>query len=95
VLLVVTPVQTPFVAVRRWPTCAEPEIAGRLTLAGALAFARTMTVEFEKADVLPAALVATTVARICMPTWASPSSRLEPVLPARFVQVPAVVQLCH
>ena len=63
---------------------------------GALAFARTTAVRFEKAEVLPAELVATTVARSSVPTWLEPIRRLDPVTPARSVQAElAAVQLCH
>jgi hypothetical protein len=88
--------QTPFEAVRRCPTCAEPEITGRLTFTGALAFARTTAVTFENAEVFPAALVARTVARMTMPTWAAPSTMLDPVMPVTFEHTELVaVQLCH
>jgi hypothetical protein len=58
--------------------------------------ARTTAVTFENAEVCPTLLVARTVARMTMPTWLEPSRKLDPVLPARFVQTGlTAVQLCH
>ena len=95
-MLAVALVHVPVEAVTRCPTCDEPEIAGNPVFTGGRGFATTTPVAFEKAEVLPTALVAMTVARTVMPTWPAPSRRLDPVMPARFVHTVFVaVQLCH
>jgi hypothetical protein len=56
------PVQVPVLAVRVWPCCGVPEIAGRAVLTGGVAV--TEEVWSLLADALPAAFVPVTTTRI-------------------------------
>src|SRR5947208_2744884 len=83
------PVQVPVLAVSVWPSCAVPEIAGRLTFDGARNAAVTTAVWGEVAGAEePAVFEATTDTRSVLPTSAEPTVYVGAVAPSTALQLP-------